>query len=170
MPYSVLYSSPLGDMLMQSEDGKSLCCLVFCDGNDDAEKIQQDINSDIPLFADVKSWLDIYFSGANPPFNPPLSSRGTEFQHAVWRHIAKILYGKTATYGEIARRLSEEKKSAVSARAVGGALNRNPIAIIVPCHRVIGKDGALTGYAGGVERKQALLLHEAMASLKGFAP
>ncbi len=165
MPYSALYSSPLGDMLMQSEDGKSLSRLVFCD---DKAKTPQEFNLEPPLFADAKRWLDIYFSGANPPFILPLSSRGTDFQKAVWRHIAKIPYGKTASYGEIARRLSEEKKSAFLARAVGGALNRNPIAIIVPCHRVIGKDGALTGYAGGLERKKALLLHEARAGLKAF--
>ena len=161
MPYSALYRSPLRLMLMQSEDGESLCRLAFCDCDDSAEA--QGANSSLPLFEGVKRWLDIYFSGSAPPFAPPLFLLGTEFQQAVWREAMQIPYGKTTSYGKIAARLSEKSKLAVSARAVGGALARNPIAIIVPCHRVLGANGALKGYRWGIERKRALLAREAGA-------
>ena len=163
MPYSDIYSSPLARMLMQSEDGGSLSLLSFLDDGEGLQT-QQERNPRIPLFEVVKCWLDIYFSGNAPPFTPQLSlqGRGTELQRAVWDEVMQVPYGKTATYGEIARRLSEEKKRATSPRAVGNALARNPIAIIVPCHRVLAANGALSGYKWGVDRKQALLLHEAM--------
>ncbi len=145
---------------MRSEDGKSLSRLVFCDGAE--EKAPQGCNSSLPLFAKVKLWLDFYFSGNSLPWTPPLSLQGTEFQLDVWRQIMQIPYGQTSTYGEIASRLKVKKASAVLARAVGAALSRNPIALIVPCHRVIGVGGALTGYRWGVEHKQALLALEGL--------
>ena len=162
MPHSAFYASPIGKMLAQSEDGLSLARLAFCDGDDGAEELRKGCNSSIPLFENVARWLDIYFSGAAPPFTPPLSfRRGTDFQKAVWEEAMHIPFGQTATYGEIARRLSEKKKRAVSARAVGAALARNPIALIAPCHRVLGATGELKGFRWGAARKKALLLHEA---------
>ena len=164
MPYSAFYASPLGDMAMRSEDGESLSVLSFYDDDVEAQA-PQELKPDLPLFAEVKRWLDIYFSGSPPPFTPPLSLLGSEFQRAVWKEAMKIPYGKTASYGEIARRLSKEKKLAVSARAAGAALARNPIALIAPCHRVLGANGALKGYKWGVDRKQALLAREAITAL-----
>ena len=159
MHYSALYASPLGDMAMRSDDGERLSALGFRDNVAKAEGIEV---VELPLFADVKSWLDIYFSGNAPPFAPPLFFwRGTDFQRLVWDEVMQIPYGKTAAYGEIAARLPGRKASHGLWRAVGGALACNPIALIVPCHRVISKSGALSGYVWGEARKKALLRHEA---------
>ena len=108
----------------------------------------------LPVFAAAARWLALYFSGAQPDFTPPLRLRGTPFQRAVWEALRAIPYGQTLSYGALAARLGS------SARAVGGAVGRNPIALIVPCHRVVGADGSLTGYAGGLERKRWLLALE----------
>ena len=115
----------------------------------------------IPVFEKSIEWLDIYFSGRDPGFSPPLCLKGTDFQNKVWNILLKIPYGKTVTYGQIAEIMVKTGWMVkVSARAVGGAVGRNPVSIIVPCHRVIGADGSLTGYAGGVERKKKLLALE----------
>jgi len=106
----------------------------------------------LPVFEETARWLDIYFDGREPGFTPPLSLHGTEFQKAVWLLLRDVPYGCTASYGDIAAKLPHS-----SARAVGGAVGRNPISIIVPCHRIMGADGSLTGYAGGIDRKSALL-------------
>lgn len=107
----------------------------------------------LPLvFDEVRRWLDIYFSGREPDFMPPLLLRGTSFQQRVWEALLTIPYGQTVTYGELAHQLGCR-----SAQAVGGAVGRNPISIIVPCHRIVGTNGSLTGYAGGLDRKRALL-------------
>ena len=120
MPYSAIYASPLGDMVMWSKEEKRLSALSFYD---DKGKMPQESNSEPPIFADVKRWLDIYFSGSAPPFTPPLFFwRGTEFQRLVWEQVMQIPYGKTATYGEIAARLPGRKASHGLCRAVGGAL------------------------------------------------
>ena len=166
MPYSAIYASPLGDMLMQSEDGKSLCQLSFCEGDEDVE-VPQELNSGLPLFENVQRWLDIYFSGSPPPFIPKLSLTGTELQKAAWKEAMQIPFGQRSTYGEIAKRLSRRRPKPCSSRGVGSALARNTIAIIVPCHRVLGEDGSLKGYKWGADFKQGLLLHEAMATFKG---
>ncbi|MCL2069385.1 MAG: methylated-DNA--[protein]-cysteine S-methyltransferase [Treponema sp.] len=108
-----------------------------------------------PVFAALLAWLDEYFSGKEPKVKIPLSPVGTDFQQAVWKQLLSIPYGKTTTYGAIAARLFPGKKAA--AQAVGGAVGHNPISLLIPCHRVLGADGSLTGYAGGLERKQALL-------------
>ncbi len=102
-------------------------------------------------------WLDIYFSGRDPGFAPPLSLRGTAFERSVWAELMKIPFGQTATYGAIAARLGLPRGAA---RAVGGAVGRNPVSLVVPCHRVVGANGRLTGYAGGLERKRFLLALE----------
>ena len=112
------------------------------------------------MFSDTCRWLDLYFGGKEPDFTPAVSLRGTPFRTAVWQILQKIPYGKTMTYGQIAEKLARETGKPVSARAVGGAVGHNPVSLIIPCHRVIGADGSLTGYAGGTERKAALLRME----------
>ena len=102
-------------------------------------------------------WLDLYFAGKEPHFMPALSPDGTAFQQAVWEILRTIPYGETTTYGAIAKRLEKNTGKRMSAQAVGGAVGRNPISILIPCHRVIGADGGLTGYAGGLDKKEYLL-------------
>ena len=115
------------------------------------------------VLAQARAWLDAYFAGDNPSGLPPLHLMGTSFQQRVWRLLLEIPYGQTTTYGALARGLEHRFGSRASARAVGGAVGRNPISIIVPCHRVLGANGAITGYAGGVDRKRALLMLEGAA-------
>ena len=113
----------------------------------------------LPLFGAVRAWLDRYFAGARPsPEELPLAPSGTPFRQRVWRRLAAIPYGETVTYG----RLAEELGS--SPRAVGGAVGHNPVSIIIPCHRVVGADGSLTGYAGGLDAKRALLTLEGVSA------
>jgi methylated-DNA-[protein]-cysteine S-methyltransferase len=113
-------------------------------------------------FPALREWLASYFAGKNPPFEKcgkayfALSPEGTAFRKSVWKELQKIPYGKTASYGEIAAKLGK-KGSGWHARSVGGAVGHNPISIIIPCHRIVGADGSLTGYAGGLDRKRALL-------------
>lgn len=107
-----------------------------------------------PALAKASAWLDSYFAGVRPDFLPPLAPKGTPFQQAVWKELLAIPYGELMTYGEIAKKLSS------AARAVGGAVGHNPVSILIPCHRVVGGDGSLTGYAGGLERKIQLLTLE----------
>ena len=139
------YHSPIGTLTMTT-DGQSLTGLHFTKSQDDAEQ------QDLPIFAETRSWLDQYFSGKNPDFLPPLSPQGSLFQLKVWRELLTIPYGQTTNYGEIARRLQCR-----SAQAIGQAVHRNPIAIIIPCHRVIGANGSLVGYASGLDIKRELL-------------
>lgn len=113
---------------------------------------------EMPAFEQTKRWLDVYFSGSEPDFTVPLHLIGTDFQKEVWQILCSIPYGETMTYGEIARQLADKRGlKNMSAQAVGGAVGHNPISIIVPCHRVVGSNGRLTGYAGGIEKKSALL-------------
>ena len=122
---------------------------------------------DYSVFATLKDWLEAYFSGKKPEMTIPLAPDGTEFQQAVWKLLREIPYGKTTTYGAIAKRLSSSGKRA-AAQAVGGAVGHNPISLLIPCHRVLGADGSLTGYAGGLEKKRALL--ELEGAIPGFLP
>ena len=143
-----VYCSPLGDIVLTS-DGLALTGLRF------AEATNGEPAQDIPPLADACRWLDLYFSGAKPDFTPQIAPLGTPFQLSVWRELLTIPYGQSVSYGHIAQRLRCH-----SAQAVGGAVGRNPIALIIPCHRVIGSNGQLTGYAYGLDRKQWLLSHE----------
>ena len=143
-----VYCSPLGDIVLTS-NGSALTGLRF------AEATIGEPAQDIPPLADTCRWLDLYFSGAKPDFTPRLAPQGTPFQQSVWGELLAIPYGHTVSYGYIAQRLRCR-----SAQAVGGAVGRNPIALIIPCHRVIGSNGQLTGYAYGLDRKQWLLSHE----------
>ena len=121
-----------------------------------------------PVLAEAKKWLDLYFSGKEPNFIPPLHPAGSPFRQAVWKLLLEIPYGQTTTYGEIAGRLAAmQNTSSMSAQAVGGAVGHNEISIIIPCHRVVGTNGSLTGYAGGIDRKIALLKLE-HTDMKGF--
>ena len=157
MQYIAHCETPLGGITLAS-DGESLTGLWF-DGQKyfGAGLCDELIEKDLFVFGEVREWLKIYFGGKQPDFTPPLSLRGTPFRRAVWEKLLLIPYGKTATYGEIARSLSEEFGRKVSARAVGNAVGHNPVSLIVPCHRVVGANGSLTGYAGGIERKRHLL-------------
>ncbi len=146
--------SPLGELILVS-DGSALTGLRFTG--------QRHFPSGLPapgpisaseVFEDTARWLEQYFSGKRPSFLPRLSPEGTAFQLAVWERLLRIPYGKTVTYAELAAGLG------TSARAVGGAVGHNPISLIIPCHRVVGAGGALTGYAGGIGRKEALLRFE----------
>ena len=150
--------SPLGEVRLRS-DGESLIGLWFVGQVNDAEdNYDCEIKDDLPIFGQVESWLESYFSGEEIPITIPLQPKGTIFQERVWKILQEISYGETMTYGEIAQRIAKEKGVATySAQAVGQAVGKNPISILIPCHRVLGKNGALTGYAGGVYRKEKLL-------------
>ena len=148
MNHTALYNSPIGPITLTS-DGEALSGLSFCH-----TKATDTIDS-IEIFHKTRCWLDLYFSGRQLDFIPPIKPIGTDFQRRVWHALLEIPYGETTTYGNIARRLGCR-----SAQAVGQAVGRNPIAIIVPCHRVVGSDGSMTGYAYGLERKEYLLALE----------
>ena len=157
MRYIHHYLSPLGGILLAA-DGEGLTGLWF-EGQKyfarglDAEHEEKAL----PVFSQAARWLDTYFAGKKPESAPPLRLSGTPFQRAVWERLLEIPYGGTETYGELARQCG---LSGASARAVGSAVGRNPVSVIVPCHRVVGADGSLTGYAGGIGRKARLLALE----------
>lgn len=155
------YRSPLGDMTLAS-DGTALTGVWF-----DHQKYYGSTLSDtpkqqqLPVFYNTMEWLDQYFRGDIPAFVPQLNIHGTEFRKAVWHILKAIPYGQTMTYKEIASRLATERGlQSMSAQAIGGAVGHNPFALIIPCHRVVGSDGSLTGYAGGIELKERLLQFE----------
>ena len=153
-----MIQTPLGEVRLRS-DGKSLTGLWFVGQvNDAKDNSDIEIKDDLPIFGQVETWLESYFSGNQTPIIFPLQPKGTMFQERVWKILQEIPYGETMTYGEIAQRITKEKGVATySAQAVGQAVGKNPISILIPCHRVLGKNGALTGYAGGVHRKEQLL-------------
>lgn len=158
MQYTSKYQSPLGPILLAGDDegltglwfeGQKYYALYLDKENEEKET---------EILKDAKRWLDIYFSGKEPNFKIPLHFTGTDFQNEVWEILYQIPYGKTMTYGKIANILAKRKGlSRMSAQAVGGAVGHNEISIIVPCHRVVGSQGSLTGYAGGIDKKVALL-------------
>lgn len=126
-----------------------------------APEVPADASGEAPVLDQARRWLDVYFSGRDPGPTPPLHPEGTPFQRAVWRLLLDIPYGTTTTYGALAQRLAQARGVPyMSAQAVGGAVGRNPISILVPCHRVVGADGSLTGYAGGLSVKLQLLTLE----------
>lgn len=164
--YAHRWMSPLGGILLAG-DGEALTGLWF-EGQKHfpVQLLQRCEERSLPVFGEVQRWLDAYFSGMKPGFTPPLHLHGTDFQREVWQQLLKIPYGQTSTYGQIAGALAQRRGIAsMSAQAVGGAVGRNPISLIVPCHRVIGADGSLTGYAAGMARKRALLRLEGHDSL-----
>ncbi len=168
MTYIQHYASPLGGILLAADE-IGLTGLWF-----DGEKYFADnlpaehIERETPILAGTRRWLDIYFSGDEPDLLPPLHPTGSAFRQAVWEILLQIPYGQTVTYGEIARQLAQKRGLArMSAQAVGGAVGHNEISVIIPCHRVIGTNGSLTGYAGGIDKKVKLLELE-RADMHGF--
>ena len=168
MTYIQHYSSPLGGILLAADeigltgswfDGEK----YFAD-NLPAEHAERQT----PILAEAARWLDIYFTGKEPGFTPPLHPIGSAFRQAVWEILLQIPYGRTTTYGEIARQLAEKQGlEKMSSQAVGGAVGHNEISVIIPCHRVVGTSGSLTGYAGGIDKKVKLLELE-RADMRGF--
>ena len=152
------YISPLGVITLAS-DGEALTGLWFGGQKHYPNKlVEERTKAEMPIFTQTCTWLDIYFSGKVPDYTPPISIHTTPFRKAVYDILLTIPYGQTMTYGGIARILAERQGvERMSAQAVGGAVGHNPIGIIIPCHRVVGTDGRLTGYAGGLDKKIALL-------------
>lgn len=158
MDYIYHYESLLGDITMVS-NGTELTGL-WIEGQKYSNEIMRERCEEklLPVFKDTVRWLDIYFSGRKPDFRPSIALKTTPFRKRVCEIMLTISYGKTMTYGEIAKMIAAEKGIAkMSAQAVGGAVGHNPISIIVPCHRVVGANGSLTGYAGGIDKKIRLL-------------
>lgn len=158
MTYIYKYNSPLGSIILAS-NGESLTGLWF-----DGQKyfphklISESTEAELPIFTRTCNWLDIYFSGNIPDFTPPISLNTTPFRKAVYDILLMIPYGHTMTYGEIANIIAEQNGvERMSAQAVGSAVGHNPVSIIIPCHRVVGADGSLNGYAGGLNKKIELL-------------
>lgn len=161
MQYTSTYQTPVGKILLACDEA-GLTGLWFEGGKYCALGLDREHEArEMPVFVEAKRWLDIYFTGREPDFMPSIHMIGSPFQLSVWELLRKIPYGKTTTYGEIARRLAADRGLAhMSAQAVGGAVGRNPISIMVPCHRVVGANGSLTGYAGGLQKKARLLAYE----------
>ena len=161
MQYISHYHSPLGNILLAADqigltglwfEGQKYFALYLDKEHEEKE---------VPVLQQTKKWLDIYFSGKEPDFKLPLHFTGTDFQNEVWEILSAIPYGQTTTYGEIAKQIAAKRGLArMSAQAVGGAVGHNEISIIVPCHRVVGSNGSLTGYAGGIDKKVKLLTLE----------
>ena len=152
-----IYASPLGEIILSAHGG-ALVGLWFRGQKYEQAGLEKlcaagsDADADRKVLGQAARWLDGYFSGQKPEIDFPIAPPGTDFQKRVWAELRRIPYGETATYGALARRLG-----CASARAVGAAVGRNPVSILVPCHRVLGSTGSLTGYAGGIERKRRLL-------------
>ena len=165
------YNSPLGGILLAADE-IGLTGLWF-DGQKyfardlPAEHVEQNT----PVLSEAKRWLDIYFTGREPDFTPPLHPIGSVFRQAVWEILLQIPYGQTTTYGEIARQLAAKLGlPRMSAQAIGGAVGHNEVSIIIPCHRVVGTSGSLTGYAGGIDKKVKLLELEHTDMTELFVP
>ena len=171
MEYTHHYDSPLGGITLAS-DGQALIGLWFDEQKYFADTLGQEYQEKaLPVFHQADRWLDLYFSGKAPDFMPPLHMKTTEFRKAVWEIMLTIPFGHTMTYGDIADRISAQKGlSRMSAQAVGGAVGHNSISLIIPCHRVVGTNGSLTGYAGGIEKKVQLLAMEQVDLSKFFVP
>ena len=168
MVFTCHYDSPLGGILLAADEA-GLTGLWF-----DGEKYfagslpAEHTKQQTPILTEAKRWLDIYFTGKEPGFTPPLHPAGSAFRQAVWEILLQIPYGQTSTYSEIAQKLVEKCGLAkMSAQAVGGAVGHNEISVIIPCHRVVGASGSLTGYAGGIDKKVKLLELE-RADMRGF--
>jgi methylated-DNA-[protein]-cysteine S-methyltransferase len=155
MLYTGTLKTPLGPITVAAENEALTGLWFFNQKYYPIQKSEWIDKPDYPLFKSLDAWLHDYFSGKKPKLDFKLNPQGTVFQKRVWKLLLKIPYGKTSTYGAIAKQLAAEKGS--SARAVGGAVGHNPISLLIPCHRVIGASGNITGYAGGIDKKTALL-------------
>ena len=171
MEYIHYYNSPLGG-ITEASDGENLIGLWF-----DGQKYYADVldaeyeEKYLPIFEQTDKWLDIYFGGKEPDFTPQLYMKTSQFRKAVWEIMLTIPYGKTMTYSEIASQIANQRGiNRMSAQAVGGAVGHNSISLIIPCHRVVGANGNLTGYAGGIDKKMRLLQLEKAKVSSLFIP
>ena len=159
--YKTNYKSPLGKIIICCDEQEKIVGLWFVGQKYFADNIDGNIieNDNLKIFIKAKDWLNRYFAGKKPDINEiPVKFIGNEFRKSVWKILCKIPYGKVVTYGDIAKQIANQKGiTKMSAQAVGGAIGHNPISIIVPCHRVVGKTGKLTGYAAGINKKKKLL-------------
>jgi methylated-DNA-[protein]-cysteine S-methyltransferase len=167
------YASPIGPLLLAGSG--DLLAGLWMEGQKyfpGAMVADMPRDDDLPVFVAARDWLDRYFAGKRPrPSELPLAPDGSDFRKAVWEILCAIPYGEVTTYGRIAAHLAARMdKESMSCQAVGGAVAHNPIAIIIPCHRVVGADGCLTGYAGGIERKARLLGHEGVDMDRLYIP
>ena len=163
MAFSTTYDTGLIGELTLASDGESIIGCWFENDRLFGDTVEGPLvaNDDVPVFDDARQWLDKYFKGKNPAIAElPLNPNGSDFRHLVWQKIREIPYGTTTTYGEIARQIEFETGKRVSSQAVGGAVGHNPLCVIVPCHRVVGANGNLTGFGGGLDTKVKLLKHE----------
>lgn len=154
--YRLSYESPIGTLAIYS-NGRALCRIEIAGADfigDKQNEVQQ-------IFAETKRWMDIYFTGEKPYFTPKLELCGTDFQKKVWNELLSVPFGRTATYGDIAKRIGCK-----SAQAIGQAVGKNPILIIVPCHRIMAANGKLGGFSAGIERKKWLLKNEGLEDSK----
>ena len=173
MVYTSHYDSPIGTLLLAERDGKLVG--LWMEGQKYflgslREETQERESS--PVLRQAGLWLDRYFAGKRPAISElPLTPIGSEFRKEVWQVLCEIPYGETTTYGEISQKIAARRRlERMSAQAVGGAVGHNPISIIVPCHRVVGSNGSLTGYAGGLQKKIKLLTHEGVDMGRLFVP
>ena len=171
MTYIQHYDAPLGRILLAADE-VGLTGLWFDGAKYFADGLPAEhTERETPVLSEARRWLDLYFAGQEPGFLPPRHPAGSTFQQAVWALLLQIPYGQTTTYGALAKQLAEiNGGKRVSAQAVGGAVGHNPVSIIVPCHRVVGSDGSLTGYAGGLERKVQLLRLEGVDMSRLYVP
>lgn len=169
MQYTATYQSPIGEILLAADEN-GVIGVWFENEKYFGSGLESEYEEkDTPVLKLAKHWLDIYFSGKNPDFMPPIHMIGTEFQKEVWEILLCIPYGQTITYGEIAKKLAERRKiPRMSAQAVGGAVGHNKLSILIPCHRVVGSNGSLTGYAGGLNKKIKLLELEGVDKTSDF--
>ena len=171
--YCANYETPNFGTLTLASDGDALVGCWFENDRFFGYGMYEPVEwrNDLPIFTQTRNWLDRYFAGEAPsPRELPLAARGSGFQKRVWSILEEIPYGETVTYGEIAKRMAAESGGKMSAQAVGGAVGRNPLCIIVPCHRVMGAKGNLTGFGGGIDMKVALLEHERVSTGGFFRP
>ena len=170
MIYTMKYESPLGKLTIASE-GDNIVGLWLEGQKYFAASIKGEMteNPNLPVFADARHWLEDYFAGKKPEISAlPLKPEGGTFRKAIWEILCEIPYGELTTYGKIAEKMAVRLgRQSMSSQAVGGAVGHNPISIIIPCHRVVGSNGSLTGYAGGIDKKIQLLQHEGV-ELKGL--
>lgn len=171
MQYISKYSSPMGNMTIAS-NGNALIGLWFDEQKYFAATLSNEHKEkELPIFQQTKEWLDCYFNGENPGTIPATYLNGSSFRLVVWEILKEIPYGQIITYGDIAKKIVQRTGIVrMSAQAVGGAVGHNPISIIIPCHRVVGSNGSLTGYAGGILRKEKLLSLECIDTTKRFIP
>ena len=171
MMYTLHYDSPLGGILLAADE-TGLTGLWFDGEKYFAEALDPDYKAqETPILQETKRWLDVYFSGREPDFTPLLHPIGSAFRQEVWALLCQIPYGQTTTYGALAKELAAKHGLArMSAQAVGGAVGHNEISIIIPCHRVVGTNGSLTGYAGGIDKKVKLLTLEKTCMDTFFVP